>query len=210
MFTGIVEGRGRIRAAERRGEVLRLSIEPPPSLTGLGVGDSISVSGVCLTITGISGPSFEVEVSEETLRRTNLGSKRVGDLVNLERALEVGSRVGGHLVTGHVDGVGMVTEVERFGETSRIRIRVPGELSRYLIEKGSVAVEGVSLTVNELKGDEFRVDIIPYTAQNTTLSLLRVGDEVNVEVDIIGKYIEKFLKRPKGLDEEFLREHGFL
>jgi len=211
VFTGIVEGVGEVVGLERRGEVLRLRISVPVALTGIGVGDSISVSGICLTVTEIEEGRVLVEVSRETMLRSTLGDLKVGDRVNLERALEVGGRFGGHFVTGHVDGTGEVLEVRRGPETMKLRIRAPEGVVRYLVEKGSVAVDGVSLTVNAVRGDEFEVMIIPYTAQRTTLSHLKGGDRVNLEADILAKYVEKFLGRPGGgIDEAFLAEHGFL
>ncbi len=211
MFTGIVEGVGEVVGLERRGEVLRLRISVPVALTGIGVGDSISVSGICLTVTEIEEGRVLVEVSRETMLCSTLGDLKVGDRVNLERALEVGGRFGGHFVTGHVDGTGEVLEVRRGPETMKLRIRAPEGVVRYLVEKGSVAVDGVSLTVNAVRGDEFEVMIIPYTAQRTTLSHLKGGDRVNLEADILAKYVEKFLGRPGGgIDEAFLAEHGFL
>jgi len=211
VFTGIVEGVGEVVGLERRGEVLRLRISVPVALTGIGVGDSISVSGICLTVTEIEEGRVLVEVSRETMLCSTLGDLKVGDRVNLERALEVGGRFGGHFVTGHVDGTGEVLEVRRGPETMKLRIRAPEGVVRYLVEKGSVAVDGVSLTVNAVRGDEFEVMIIPYTAQRTTLSHLKGGDRVNLEADILAKYVEKFLGRPGGrIDEAFLAEHGFL
>lgn len=211
MFTGIVEGIGEVAGIDRRGEVLRLKISLPVALTGIGAGDSISVSGVCLTVTGLEDGVIIVDVSRETMARSTLGELRVGDRVNLERALEVGGKLGGHFVTGHVDGTGEVLEVRRGAETMQLRIKAPEGVARYLVEKGSVAVDGVSLTVNAVRGDEFEVTIIPYTAQRTTLSRLKVGDRVNLEADILAKYVEKFLGRPAGgIDEAFLAEHGFL
>jgi riboflavin synthase len=156
---------------------------------------------------------MEAEISPETLRRTNLGSLRPSDEVNLERALKISDRLGGHLVTGHVDATGSVAEVTRGSGSLTLTIRVPQEISSYLVQKGSVTVEGVSLTVSGMHGDEFAVALIPYTAENTTLGKKRIGDEVNIEADIIGKYVKRFLEGPKGngggIDEGFLAEHGF-
>ena len=194
MFTGIVEGVGEVVGLERKGEVLRLRISVPVALTGIGVGDSISVSGICLTVTEIEEGRVLVEVSRETMLRSTLGDLKVGDRVNLERALEVGGRFGGHFVTGHVDGTGEVLEVQRGPETMKLRIRAPEGVVRYLVEKGSVAVDGVSLTVNAVRGDEFEVMIIPYTAQRTTLSHLKGGDRVNLEADILAKYVERLME----------------
>ena len=161
------------------------------------------------------GPGgFQVDISGETLNRTNLESLRPNDKVNLERALRLSDRLGGHLVTGHVDGQGYVGEAIRTSGSEVMTIRVPREISSYLVEKGSVAVEGVSLTVSALREDEFEVTIIPYTAHNTTLGGKKIGDSVNVEVDIVGKYVKKFLKKGEGeeggIDADFLSEHGFL
>jgi len=212
VFTGIVEGIGEIKGMERRGDVLSMRISLPPALTGVEVGDSISVDGVCLTIVSKKGQEVVVEVSEETSKRTVIGQYGIGRKVNLERALEAGGRMGGHFVTGHVDGVGEVLQVERGDRTFRLRVKAPREVSRYLVEKGSVALNGVSLTVNKVEGDEFETMIIPFTALKTTLSELKVGDRVNLEADILAKYVERLLPSGSrgGIDEEFLAEHGFL
>jgi riboflavin synthase len=157
---------------------------------------------------------FQAEISPETLQRTNLGSLRPSDEVNLERALKISDRLGGHLVTGHVDAMGSIAEVTRGSGSHIMTIRVPREITPYLVEKGSVTVEGVSLTVSDLRGNEFQVAVIPYTAENTTLGKKRIGDVVNIEVDIIGKYVRRFLEGDKGkasgVDEAFLAEHGFV
>ena len=214
MFTGIVEGIGKVTEVQRRGELLRLTIAPPPALTDIAVGDSICVSGACLTVTVCSEGSFQAEISPETLQRTNLGSLRPSDEVNLERALKISDRLGGHLVTGHVDATGSVAEVTRGTDSLIMTIRVPSEITPYLVEKGSVTIEGVSLTVSDVRGDEFQVAIIPYTVDHTTLGKKLIGDGMNIEVDIIGKYVKRFLERDKGkasgVDEAFLAEHGFV
>jgi riboflavin synthase len=214
MFTGIVEGIGRVTEAQHRGDLLCLTIAPPPALTDIAVSDSICVNGVCLTVTACWDGGFQAELSPETLQRTNLGSLRPSDEVNLERALKISDRLGGHLVTGHVDAMGSVAEVTSGANSLVMTIRVPQEITPYLVEKGSVTVEGVSLTVSGVRGDEFRVAIIPYTAENTTLGKKKIGDGVNIEVDIIGKYVKRFLEggngSTRGIDEEFLAEHGFV
>lgn len=182
-------------------------------MTEVGLGDSISVNGVCLTVAQKEGTRIVVDLSTETLERTTLGGLRVGERVNLERALRLSDRLGGHIVTGHIDGVGWVTEVKREGDFLRLRIKLPKEASRYVVEKGSIAVDGVSLTVNEVKGEEIELALIPYTLEKTTLEERKKGDRVNVEADILGKYVEKILgerrQKKEGLSEAFLMEHGF-
>jgi len=210
VFTGIVEGMGRVTKIQRSEELIRLTIAPTVALTDMAIGDSICVNGACLTVIEGGDGDFQVEVSPETLQRTNLGSLRPNGKVNLERALRLSDRLGGHLVTGHVDGKGYVGEVIRRSGSMVMTIRVSPEASCYLVEKGSVAVEGVSLTIMGTRGDEFHVTIIPYTALNTTLGEKRVGDWVNVEVDIVGKYVKRFLEKGEGIDMGFLAEHGFL
>jgi riboflavin synthase len=214
MFTGIVEGIGRVTEVGRKGALLCLTIAPPPALTDMAVGDSICVSGVCLTVSARGEGAIQMEISPETLQRTNVGSLRPTDEVNLERALKISDRLGGHLVTGHVDATGSVTEVTRGSGSLVMTIRVPQEIAPYLVQKGSVTVEGVSLTVSGLHEDAFQVAIIPYTVDHTTLGTKRIGDGVNIEVDIIGKYVKRFLEGAKGgkggIDEGFLVEHGFI
>ena len=213
MFTGIVEGVGTVTAVQRTGEVLHLIIAPPAALTDMAVGDSICVNGACLTVSALGEDVFQADCTPETLERTTVGSLRSRDEVNLERAVKMSDRLGGHLVTGHVDATGSVVEVTRGAGSLEVSIKVPGELAPYLVEKGSVAVDGVSLTVSGLRGETFAVAVIPHTAQNTTLGKRRVGDGVNIEVDIIGKYVKRFLEKTQGdtggIDEAFLAEHGF-
>ena len=213
MFTGIVEGIGKVTEVQCRGDLLSLGIAIPPSLTDIAVSDSICVNGVCLTVTVCSEGSFQAEISPETLKRTTLGSLKPSVEVNLERALKISDRLGGHLVTGHVDVTGSVAEVTKGAGSLVMTIRVPQEITPYLVEKGSVTVEGVSLTVSGVHGDTFTVAIIPYTAENTTLGKQKIGDGVNIEVDILGKYVKRFLEggngRANGIDEAFLAEHGF-
>ena len=210
MFTGIIEAIGRVTAVQRRGDLLYLTIAPQAALTEIVVGDSICVSGACLTVTALSHGGFEADCSSETQERTTLGSLKPHDEVNLERALKMSGRLGGHLVTGHVDATGYVGEVTKGSGSLTMTIRLPHELSSYIVEKGSVAVEGVSLTTSRIAGDEFKVAVIPYTAQNTTLGKRRVGDRVNIEVDLIGKYIKRFMQQGgAGIGKGFLAEHGF-
>ncbi len=210
MFTGIIEAIGKVTAMQRRGDLLLLTITPAAALTEMKVGDSICVSGACLTVTALSAGGFQADCSAETQERTTLGKLKPHAEVNLERALKVSDRLGGHLVTGHVDGTGSVTEVTKGGGSLVMTIRVPHELASYIVEKGSVAVEGVSLTTSRIAGDEFQGVVIPYTAQNTTLGKRRTGDRVNIEVDLIGKYVKRFMQQGgAGIDKGFLAEHGF-
>jgi len=191
-----------------------MTLEVPMSLTELSLGDSINVNGVCLTIVEKKGQVITVDISSETLQRTNLSTIREGDEVNLERALRLADRLGGHFVTGHVDGVGTITEERKEGDFLHIRIRMPQSVMKYVVQKGSIAIDGISLTVNECQGDEIRITLIPFTLQRTTLLEKRVGERVNVETDILGKYVESLLGRKrfegKGFDREFLKMHGFL
>lgn len=194
MFTGIVEAIGRVGGLERRSGDVELLVDTGAlSLAGTAVGDSIAVAGACLTVTRLSGSSFAADVSNETLARTTLGERRAGDPVNLERALKAGATLGGHYVTGHVDGIARLETAEADARSQRLVFEVPAELARYLAPKGSVTLEGVSLTVNEVDGRRFGVNLIPHTREVTTLGRLRVGDRVNLEVDIIARYVERLL-----------------
>ena len=213
MFTGIIEARGQVTRIERSGQFTRIQIESGLDLSDVREGDSISVDGACLTATGVdlSRRRIAADVSPETLRVTTLRALRVGDHVNLEKALRLDGRVGGHLVLGHVDCVGRLVEKREAGEGFLLGFEA--DSGRYLIEKGSVAVDGVSLTVNEVQGSRFRVMIIPHTAALTGLTGKKVNDKVNLEYDIIGKYVEKLLKteeRDTGITEETLKKHGFI
>ncbi|RMF90974.1 MAG: riboflavin synthase, partial [Nitrospinota bacterium] len=177
-------------------------------------GESIAVNGVCLTVVDCATASFQVEVSPETLRRTNLGALRVGDGVNLERALRLGDRLGGHYVTGHIDGTGTVTHKVAEGNALNYTIRTGSEILRYIVAKGSIAVDGISLTVVSVGEASFSVTIIPHTARMTTLGKKGPGDTVNIECDLLGKYVEKFLRNGRreaeGISRSFLAEHGYL
>jgi len=214
MFTGIVEARGRVAAIVRGAKFTRIRIVTDMPLSDLKEGDSVSVSGACLTATTVDPAlgEFAADVSPETLRVTTLGTLRPGDAVNLEQALRLDGLLGGHLVLGHVDCVGSVVDKRQTGEGYIMGFL--GDSGRYLIEKGSVAVDGVSLTVNEVEGNRFSVAIIPHTAALTGLTEKKVNDKVNLEFDIIGKYVEKFVSsqgRPQGnVNEDLLREHGFI
>ncbi|HIE13633.1 MAG TPA: riboflavin synthase [Desulfotomaculum sp.] len=212
MFTGIIEELGLVKGLGRQAVSVRLHVAADKVVESLRVGDSVAVNGVCLTVTGLMDKGFTADVMAETLNRTNLKELKIGDRVNLERALRFGDRLGGHLVAGHIDGVGRILRKIREGIASVFTIQAPPEVSRYLIRKGSVAVDGISLTVVEAGGNEFTVSIIPHTASVTTLGFKQPGDTVNLEADMIGKYVERFYlaSRPKGIDRDFLAAHGFI
>lgn len=193
MFTGIIEELGKVRDLEQRGENARLVIEAHIVTEDTKHGDSIAVNGVCLTALEIQTDSFAADVSEETLARSTLGSLRPGTPVNLERAVTPATRLGGHIVQGHVDARGRFAGVEDHGESWTVRVAFPKEIARYLVFKGSVTVEGISLTIANLAEDYFEVAIIPKTWEVTNLSHLKAGDGVNLEVDVIGKYVERLL-----------------
>ena len=193
MFTGIIEELGSVRSIEERGENAYIIISARIVTEATTHGDSISVNGVCLTALDIHPDSFAADVSRETLLRSTLGSLRPGSPVNLERAVTPATRLGGHIVQGHVDARGRFVAVEDHGESWTVKIAYPKEIARYLVFKGSVAVEGISLTIAGLTDDYFEVAIIPKTWEVTNLSQLKPGDEVNLEVDIIGKYVERLL-----------------
>jgi len=194
MFTGIVQDIGQVTAREMRGVDARLVITTRNfDLTDTVVGDSISVQGVCLTVVSLAGDAFAADVSHETLSLTTLGELQVGSAVNLEPALRAGDRLGGHLVSGHVDGVAQVSAKSHDGDSLRVKITVPAELARYIARKGSVTVDGVSLTVNEVEGATFGVNLIPHTQAVTTLGRLQPGIRVNLEVDQMARYAERLL-----------------
>ena len=193
MFTGIIEELGRVRTVERRGEGVRMTVEARVVTEGTREGDSVAVNGVCLTALDVRPDSFAADGSRETLQRSTLGRLRAGSPVNLERAVTPATRLGGHIVQGHVDARGRFLSSEEHGGSWTVRIGFPRELARYLVFKGSVAVEGISLTVAALAEDHFEVAVIPKTWNLTNLSSLRPGDEVNLEADIIAKYVERIL-----------------
>jgi len=212
MFTGIIEDKGKILRADVRGQGRRLILRVPPHLTDLQLGDSINVNGACLTVVEKTGDSMAVDVSSETLEKTTFRGMREGDEVNLELAMRLSDRLGGHIVTGHVDAVGTLVERRSEREFVHLKIQVPKSVSRYVVPKGSIAVDGISLTVNACDGDEIQMTLIPYTLEKTTLINKRVGDQVNLEADVLGKYVEKLMEgRESGkVTVSFLREHGFI
>lgn len=212
MFTGIIQSVGRITRLEPRGGDVRLVVDTAElDLSDVQLGDSIAVSGVCLTAVTLEARGFSADVSNETLSLTTLGKLKAGDPVNLEKALRLADRLGGHLVSGHVDGLGKVASITPDGRSQRWSFDVPTALARYIAAKGSVCIDGTSLTVNEVAGQRFGVNLIPHTVEHTAFHARRVGDAVNIEVDVIARYVEQLLRAgeaPK-LDEAFLKQHGF-
>ena len=221
MFTGLIEGLGTISSIRSSGQGRRLVVTADYVLENCRIGDSIAVNGACLTAVSVSEKRFEVDVSPETLRTTTLGSAKIGERVNLERSLRLSDRIDGHLVSGHVDGTGVIKDRQAAGNATVVAIGIPEPLSRYLIEKGAVAVDGISLTVNDCDQTSFTVSIIPHTGQMTTIGFKKIGQPVNLEMDMIGKYVEKFLSGGRtgaarkdaagsGIDMNLLAKTGFL
>lgn len=194
MFTGIIEELGTIKAIRSQSGGMRLSVEGKVVMEGMKTGDSVAVNGACLTVTEFNSSVFSADVSRETVDKTGIGRLRVGDKVNLERPMRLSDRLGGHLVAGHVDAVGVIRGIINKGDASIFTIEAPKDVLKYLIYKGSVAIDGISLTVNEVQGIRFSVTVIPHTAGMTTLGFKKIGDTVNLEADMIGKYVEKFVK----------------
>ncbi|NEX17953.1 MAG: riboflavin synthase [Halochromatium sp.] len=217
MFTGIIEAVGRIEALEERGGDQRIRIDSGAlDLSQVSVGDSIAVNGVCLTAVELTPRGFAADVSRESLSLTTLGRLKAGARVNLEQALRLSTPLGGHLVSGHVDGVGTLLDIHEDARSWRLQIHAPGELARYIAMKGSICVDGISLTLNKVKGAVFELNIVPHTLRATIISEYQVGTQVNLEVDLIARYLERLLLGEQaaehlgaGLTEEFLRRHGF-
>ena len=211
MFSGIVEEVGTVAALDRGGGDNALTVRCRTVLDGTRVGDSISVNGVCLTVTALTSDAFQANLQPVTLRLSNLGDLRPGDPVNLERSVQVGGRIGGHYVQGHVDVVGRIVAMRGGGEAIVVRIAVAEEIRRYVVERGFIAVDGASLTVMELHPDGFSVSLVYHTQQHITLPSRPVGSRVNLEVDVVAKYIERLLGRgrPRDLDMDVLRRAGF-
>ena len=217
MFTGIVEETGRIKSIRGGGDSAVLEVEGSVVLEDVKLGDSIAVNGVCLTVTSHTASSFTADVMHETLNRSSLGQLAVGGSVNLERAMPADGRFGGHIVSGHIDGTGTIVSIRDDANATWYEIEAAPEILRYIVEKGSIAIDGISLTVAKVTDTTFSVSIIPHTSAQTTLSERRVGDIVNLENDIVGKYVEKLMKleepaspvRESKITEAFLIEHGF-
>jgi riboflavin synthase len=219
MFTGIVQAVGKLIASENRSGDKRLRIHTADlNLSDVILGDSIATNGVCLTVVELPGDGFWADVSVETLDYTTLGNLKNGSAVNLEKALRASDRLGGHIVSGHVDGVGDVVSIHNDARSIRYRLRAPAELSKYIAHKGSICVDGVSLTVNKVEGTEFELNIVPHTQQKTVFSEYKTGTRVNLEVDVIARYLERLLLGDKAADTSkekkltlgFLAENGFV
>lgn len=221
MFTGIIEEVGKVQEVIKATKSAKIVIDARKVLEDVMIGDSISTNGVCLTVTEFSTSSFVVDVMAETMRRSNLHLLKVGDEVNLERALRVGDRLGGHIVSGHIDGTGIITEYEKEDNAVWVTISARREILRYIVQKGSITIDGISLTVAYINDKVFKVSIIPHTKEITTLLRKKVGDLVNLECDMVGKYVEKLIMNKEekesnkegneeDIDYNFLQENGFV
>lgn len=216
MFTGLVEEIGKVESIIKSEKSASITIKGDKVLKDVILGDSIATNGVCLTVTSFGGKKFTVDVMAETMRKSNLKNLSPGDEVNLERALRVGDRLGGHIVSGHIDGTGIIKGYEKEDNAIWITISASSDILKYIVQKGSIAIDGVSLTVAYIDESVFKVSIIPHTKEMTTLLRKKVGDEVNLECDMLGKYIEKLLGHKeqapikKGIDFNFLSENGFI
>ena len=214
MFTGIIEEVGTVKAVNRSGASSFIEIQAKKVLEDVNIGDSIAVNGVCLTVTHFGGGVFRADIMNETLSRSSLGCLTSGSPVNLERAMAANGRFGGHIVSGHIDGTGTITDIRNDGIAVWYTVAAPPELLRYIVEKGSIAIDGISLTVAKVTDTSFSVSVIPHTAAKTILGSKKKGDIVNLENDIIGKYVEKLLKPEEaapqsGITMEFLARNGF-
>jgi riboflavin synthase len=212
MFTGIIEDIGIITNISKLGGKWEFSIKTSLLSQDIQEGDSISIDGVCLTATKVEKDTCFADTSLETLSLTTLKEKRTGNRVNIERAMKSDGRFGGHIVMGHVDGIGTIVGMKKEGDSIRLEIEIPSNISRYIVKKGSVAVDGISLTVNDQRDTIFVVNIIPYTTSRTTIGAKNMRDKVNIETDIVGKYVESFMSKAKGkgIDLNFLYEHGYV
>jgi len=223
MFTGIVEEKGKIKSIQQGSKSIRLTIGADVVLKGLKIGESVAVSGVCLTVTDIFSDSFASDVMPETLRKTAFSNLKIGDIVNLERAMRADGRFGGHMVAGHIDGTGTIADIKREDNAVWLKITASPDILKYVIDKGSIAIDGISLTVAEIEKDYLSVSLIPHTIKETSLLKKNTGDAVNLECDMVGKYIYKFLNTGSEsslalassaestgkIDIDFLKKHGF-
>jgi len=213
LFTGIIVEMGEVAALERSAGILRLSVRAKEIIKDMTIGDSISINGVCLTAVEVKGDTIRFDLSDETVRSTNLGQLRTGNRVNLEPSLRPDSKLGGHFVLGHVDDTGRIKSKVDMGDAFKVEIEASAEIIHFLVEKGSVSVDGISLTVVDILKDSFTVVIIPHTARNTTIGFKGPGDTINVEVDIIGKYVARFLNKETSKDSRLMKtlmEGGYI
>lgn len=213
MFTGIIEEIGKIKTFNKNSNGAEIEIECSKVLNDTKIGDSISVNGTCQTVVEISNNSFKARISDETLKVTNFNSAKIGQAVNLERALTLSSRLGGHIVSGHIDGVGKFISKEKLTDFYNLCFEIPSEVDKYIVYKGSITINGISLTVASIKNNIVEVAIIPHTFENTNLCNLKEGDLVNIETDLLGKYVEKILSvnnNKKDISIDFLMENGFV
>ncbi len=220
MFTGIIEAVGTLAALTPKGEDVTIAVKSPTlDLSDVKLGDSIATNGVCLTVIELMADGYKADLSLETIKRTGFAQYKVGDRVNLEKALTLSTRLGGHLVSGHVDGVGEITKITKLGRAVEYWVKAPDELARYISEKGSVTIDGISLTVNDVDGANFKLTIVPHTALETTIEEYTVGRKVNLEVDVIARYLERLMLGDKaaqssstqqGITMDFLASSGFL
>jgi riboflavin synthase len=216
MFTGIIEAVGDISQIQQHGNDLAITVTSNSlDFSDIKLGDSIATNGVCLTVTALSGQSFSADVSAETLAYTQFGQYQVGQRVNLEKAMLATSRFGGHIVSGHVDGVSKVIKLQPEGRALQVWLAMPAALARYIAHKGSITIDGISLTINSVQADSFRLTIVPHTAAQTTVSQLKVGTKVHIEVDVIARYLERLtqvnhLEQEQGVTKALLSQRGFL
>lgn len=209
MFTGIIEELGTVNNIKQGAKSCVLTIQAEKIFSDLKIGDSVAVNGVCLTATAVNKNVFTADVMAETMRRSSLGTLKKGGRVNLERAMAADGRFGGHIVSGHIDGCGIITSYVREDNAVWVTVSAGEEIMRYIIMKGSVALDGISLTVAKVFSDAFSVSVIPHTASETTLLSKKTGDRINIECDIVGKYVEKLAGRQSNITAEFLKEYGF-
>lgn len=215
MFTGLIEEVGKVLDIVVKNDIWTITIECEKIVNNISIGDSVAVNGVCLTVKEFNSNSFKVDVMAETIRKTNIEFLKIDSKVNLERALRVGDRLGGHMVSGHIDGIGVIEGFEKEGDAIQVSVSATGGILKYVVYKGSVAIDGISLTVNYVDDEIFKVSIIPHTKEVTTLTKKKVKDLVNIECDVVGKYIEKFLKYKdvedeSSIDMKLLKENGFI
>jgi len=214
MFTGLIEDIGKINQLQPINNGLSLTIESQLITSELNIGDSVAINGVCLTVTRIQSPMFTLEAVQETLEKSTISSLHIGSKVNLERAIRFGDRMGGHFVQGHVDGKGTINKIEKIGSTVWFEIKIPQQFEHYIISKGSIAIDGISLTVAEKTNGIVKISVIPHTFENTNMQFLSEGNQINIEVDMMAKYVENFVHPQKNekkstITEEWLREKGF-